>query len=217
MRTLVRPQRLQVHTVFCWSLSQLLRHLCVRTRQMSPGFMGVHHPWKARIRGRTSGCKRSESGVHVDARESAGSAADCQRCERDKRSTRNPPSWSCLTRSGHFGTLVKCRGRCALGCCPAQPGCARYGRGCSQLATRRRSLATVSTVEQSPGDIRSLSRLSWIMVVGGICLLGLAVIASMLRLVPDLVSTVAAILSAASMFSGLVIGVLIVLQRSRDE
>ena len=38
MRTLVRPQRAQVHTVFCSSVSQLLCHLCVRTRQISRGF-----------------------------------------------------------------------------------------------------------------------------------------------------------------------------------
>jgi hypothetical protein len=44
MRTLVLPQRLQVQTVFCSSLSQLLCHLCLRTRQTSPGFMGTHHP-----------------------------------------------------------------------------------------------------------------------------------------------------------------------------
>jgi hypothetical protein len=44
MRTLVLPQRVQVHTVFCCSLSQLLCHLCLRTRQMSPGFMGAHLP-----------------------------------------------------------------------------------------------------------------------------------------------------------------------------
>ena len=39
MRTLVLPQRVQVHTVFCSSLSQLLCHWCLRTRQISPGFM----------------------------------------------------------------------------------------------------------------------------------------------------------------------------------
>jgi uncharacterized membrane protein YdcZ (DUF606 family) len=80
-----------------------------------------------------------------------------------------------------------------------------------------RSFAIVSTVEQSPGEVRRLGRLSWIAFLGGSCLLGLAVLTSMVRLVPDLLSTVAAILGVASMFSGLVMGVLIVLQRDRDE
>ena len=44
MRTLVRPQRAQVHTVFCSSWSQLLCHLCLRTRQISRGFMGAALP-----------------------------------------------------------------------------------------------------------------------------------------------------------------------------
>jgi hypothetical protein len=45
IRTLVLPQRVQVphgcksHTVFCSLLSQLLCHWCLRTRQISPGFM----------------------------------------------------------------------------------------------------------------------------------------------------------------------------------
>ena len=78
-------------------------------------------------------------------------------------------------------------------------------------------MATVSTMEQSPGEVRRSGRLSWIAFLGGTCLLGLAVLASILRLVPDLVSTVAAILGVAAMFTGLVIGVLIVLQRDRDE
>jgi hypothetical protein len=37
MRTLVAPQRLQVHTVFCWSSFHSLCHWCLRTRQMSRG------------------------------------------------------------------------------------------------------------------------------------------------------------------------------------
>ena len=72
-------------------------------------------------------------------------------------------------------------------------------------------------MEQSPGEVRRLGRLSWIVFLGGTCLLGLAVLASILRLVPDLVSTVAAILGVTGMFTGLVMGVLIVLQRDRDE
>jgi hypothetical protein len=46
--------------------------------------------------------------------------------------------------------------------------------------------------------VRRLGRLSWIAFLGGSCLLGLAVLTSMLRLVPDLLSTVAAILGVAS-------------------
>jgi hypothetical protein len=71
--------------------------------------------------------------------------------------------------------------------------------------------------ERSPEDVRRLGRLSWIAFLSGICLLGLAVTASMLSLVPELVSTVVAILGVLGMFSGLVAGVLIVLNRDREE
>ncbi|HZA33117.1 MAG TPA: hypothetical protein VE462_16555 [Propionibacteriaceae bacterium] len=71
--------------------------------------------------------------------------------------------------------------------------------------------------ERSPEDVRRLGRLSWITFLGGICLLGVAVTVSMLSLVPELVSTIAAILGVLGMFSGLVAGVLIVLNRDRDE
>jgi hypothetical protein len=39
MRTLVLAQRVQVHTVFRSSLSQLLCHWCLRTRKISSAFM----------------------------------------------------------------------------------------------------------------------------------------------------------------------------------
>ena len=71
--------------------------------------------------------------------------------------------------------------------------------------------------ERSPEDVRRLGRLSWIAFLGGICLLGVAVTFSMLSLVPELVSTVAAILGVLGMFSGLVAGVLIVVSRDREE
>jgi hypothetical protein len=61
MRTLVLPQRLQVQTVFCSSLSQLLCHWCLRTRQIGPGLMGAHHPWETTIQGRTSGGKQARA------------------------------------------------------------------------------------------------------------------------------------------------------------
>jgi hypothetical protein len=71
--------------------------------------------------------------------------------------------------------------------------------------------------ERSPEDVRRLGRISWIAFLGGICLLALAVTVSMLSLVPELVSTAAAILGVLAMFSGLVAGVLIVLNRDPEE
>jgi uncharacterized membrane protein YdcZ (DUF606 family) len=71
--------------------------------------------------------------------------------------------------------------------------------------------------ERSPEELRQLGRRSWIAFFGGICLLSVAVVTSMLHLVPDLVSTVAAVVGVLAMFSGLVIGVLVVLKRDPPE
>jgi hypothetical protein len=57
MRTLVLPQRVQVSTVFCSSLSQLLCHWCLRIRQISPGFMPTF-PEDTTLLGPTPRCER---------------------------------------------------------------------------------------------------------------------------------------------------------------
>ena len=58
---------------------------------------------------------------------------------------------------------------------------------------------------------------SWIAFLGGIGLVGGAVLASLMSLVPDLITTVAAIVGVTGMIYGVVTGMLVVLNRDPDE
>jgi uncharacterized membrane protein YdcZ (DUF606 family) len=71
-------------------------------------------------------------------------------------------------------------------------------------------------VQQSAGDeLRQASQRSWIALLGG--LVGIAIMASLTSGLPDLITTVAAIIGVAGMIYGVAIGVLIVLNREPDE
>jgi membrane associated rhomboid family serine protease len=70
-------------------------------------------------------------------------------------------------------------------------------------------------VQQSAGDeLRQASQRSWIALLG---LVGIAILASLTSGLPDLITTVAAIIGVAGMIYGVAIGVLIVLNREPDE
>lgn len=73
-------------------------------------------------------------------------------------------------------------------------------------------------MRRSAGDeLRRAARRSWIVFLGGIGLVGVAVLASLMRVVPDVITTVAAILGVTGMIYGVVTGTLIVLNREPDE
>ena len=114
MRTLVLPQRVQVHTVFCSSLSQLLCHWCLRTRQISPGFMASDllrkqrylggHPNVAEYEERpssvteaspTEDLKRSSEDVAQGQGEPAGEVVDSSHIHAPQRTrpASQPLSW----------------------------------------------------------------------------------------------------------------------------
>jgi hypothetical protein len=73
-------------------------------------------------------------------------------------------------------------------------------------------------VQQSAGrEFRRASQRSWIALLGGIGLVGVAVQASLARILPDIVTTVAAIVGVAGMIYGLATGILTVLNREPDQ
>jgi uncharacterized membrane protein YdjX (TVP38/TMEM64 family) len=73
-------------------------------------------------------------------------------------------------------------------------------------------------MRQSAGDeLRRAARRSWIALLGGLGLVGVAVLISLTRAVPDPITTVAAIVGVAGMIYGVVTGTLIVLNREPYE
>jgi hypothetical protein len=65
--------------------------------------------------------------------------------------------------------------------------------------------------------MRRSNRLSWITFLGGIGLLGLAILVSILGIVSDLVSTAAAIVGVTGMIYGVAAGALVATNRDRQE
>lgn len=61
------------------------------------------------------------------------------------------------------------------------------------------------------------SQRSWIAFLSGLGLVGVAVLASLTRIVSDLITTVAAIVGVAGMIYGVATGIQIVLNREPDE
>jgi hypothetical protein len=59
--------------------------------------------------------------------------------------------------------------------------------------------------------------LSWIAFLGGLGLLGVAILVSMLGIVPELVSTAAAIVGVAGMIYGVAAGALVATRREPPE
>jgi hypothetical protein len=79
-------------------------------------------------------------------------------------------------------------------------------------------IATVyPMVEQRGESARRSNRLSWIPFLGGICLLGVAILVSMLGIVSELVSTAAAIVGVAGMIYGIAVRVLVATSREPRE
>jgi hypothetical protein len=73
-------------------------------------------------------------------------------------------------------------------------------------------------VQQSTGhELRRANQRSWIAVLGGLGLVGVAILASLTRVIPDPITTVAAIVGVAGMIYGVATGMLIVLNREPDE
>jgi hypothetical protein len=73
-------------------------------------------------------------------------------------------------------------------------------------------------VQQSAGDeLRRASQRSWIALLGGLGLVSVAILASLTSVLPDLITTVAAIMGVVGMIYGVATGVLIVLNREPDE
>jgi hypothetical protein len=73
-------------------------------------------------------------------------------------------------------------------------------------------------VQRSAGDgARRAGRRSLITFLGGVGLVAVALLASMTNVVPDLITTVAAIVGVAAMVYGVATGTLIVLNREPDE
>lgn len=73
-------------------------------------------------------------------------------------------------------------------------------------------------VRRSAGDeLRRASQRSWIAFLGGLGLVVVAVLASLTRVAPDLITTVAAIAGVAAMIYGLATGILLILDRTPDE
>ena len=60
-------------------------------------------------------------------------------------------------------------------------------------------------------------RRSLLAFLGGLGLVGLSVLASLTRVVPDLITTVAAIVGVAGMIYGVATGMLVVINREPDE
>jgi uncharacterized membrane protein YdjX (TVP38/TMEM64 family) len=73
-------------------------------------------------------------------------------------------------------------------------------------------------VQQSAGDeLRRASQRSWIALLGGLGPVGVVILASLTSVLPDLITTVAAIIGVAGVIYGVATGVLIVLKREPDE
>ena len=73
-------------------------------------------------------------------------------------------------------------------------------------------------VRRSAGDgIRRRNRRTWIAFLGGIGLLGAALLASMTRAIPDLITTVAALMGVVGMIYGVATGTLMVFDRKPDD
>ena len=73
-------------------------------------------------------------------------------------------------------------------------------------------------MRRSAGDeVRRAAQRSWIAFLSGIGLVGGAVLASLTSVVPDLITTVAAIVGVTGMIYGVVTGMLVVLNRDPDE
>ncbi|HEX7209326.1 MAG TPA: hypothetical protein VF241_00260 [Propionibacteriaceae bacterium] len=73
-------------------------------------------------------------------------------------------------------------------------------------------------MQRSSGDeLRRVSQRSWIAFLGGLGLLAAALLGSLTSVIPDLITTVAAIIGIAGMIYGVAIGILIVVNREPDE
>ena len=73
-------------------------------------------------------------------------------------------------------------------------------------------------MQRSSGDeLRRASQRSWIAFLGGLGLLVIAILGSLTRVIPDLITTVAAIVGVAGMIYGVATGILIVVNREPDE
>ena len=90
------------------------------------------------------------------------------------------------------------------------------------MATQHRSVPRLDCyrwqVRRSAGDgIRGRNRRAWIAFLGGIGVLGAALLASMMRAIPDLITTVAALMGVAGMIYGVATGTLMVFDRKLDD
>lgn len=73
-------------------------------------------------------------------------------------------------------------------------------------------------MQRSAGDeVWRAGRRSWITFLGGVGLVSVALLASSTNVVPDLITTVAAIVGVAAMIYGVATGMLIVFNREPDE
>jgi uncharacterized membrane protein len=73
-------------------------------------------------------------------------------------------------------------------------------------------------VQRSAGDeLRRANQRSWIAFVGGLGLLAIALLGTLTRVIPDLITTAFAIVGVAGMIYGVATGILIVVNREPDE
>ena len=102
---------------------------------------------------------------------------------------------------------------------PDRSRAARYPMTCPMRAKSVPRLDCYrSQVRRSAGDgIRRRNRRTWIAFLGGIGLLGAALLASMTRAIPDLITTVAALMGVAGMIYGVATGTLMVFDRRPDD
>lgn len=97
-----------------------------------------------------------------------------------------------------------------------------YVRRVLVMAIQHRSVPRLDCyrwqVRRSAGDgIRRRNRRTWIAFLGGIGLLGAALLASMTRAIPDLITTVASLMGVAGMIYGVATGTLMVFDRKPDD
>jgi hypothetical protein len=73
-------------------------------------------------------------------------------------------------------------------------------------------------VQRSAGDeLRRVNQRSWIAFLSGLGLLAIALLGSLTSVIPNLITTVAAIVGIAGMIYGVATGILIVVNREPDE
>jgi hypothetical protein len=127
MRTLVAPQRLQVHTVFCWSSSQSLCHWCLRTRQTSRGVMVTTFLREMTLLARNLAVNGVKGTGPLDS-PSGRAAVLSARSECHKCYTLQDRRWGDLCRAGQsrsnalFIAILKCRSLGLLHGAYATPG-----------------------------------------------------------------------------------------------